>query len=74
MKKIDFKCTICGYKAYEISLESFRCLNCNTEYDRSIFKFSKKQKSGIKFKKYGFLLAILSTLYLIFLVYRILIN
>lgn len=74
MKKIDFKCTICGYKvSYNIKLESFTCSNCNTEYDKNIFTFSKKRKFGIYFKKYGFLLAVISAIYLIYLVYRILI-
>ena len=74
MKKIDFKCTVCGYKAsYDISLESIRCSNCNTEYDKNIFISSKKPKFRIYFKKYGFLLAVLSALYLLYLVYRILI-
>ncbi|KKN58074.1 hypothetical protein LCGC14_0555900 [marine sediment metagenome] len=74
MKKKDFKCTICGYKViYNIKLESLTCSNCNTEYDKGIFRFSKKQKLGIYFKKYGFLLAVISSIYLIYLVYRILI-
>ena len=74
MKKNGFKCTICGYKvSYAMKVEAFTCPNCNTEYDKSIFAFSKKRKFGIYFKKYGFLLAILSSLYLLYLVYRILV-
>jgi len=74
MKKIDFKCIICGYKeSYNIKLERLTCPNCNTEYDKSMFTFSKKRKFGIYFKKYGFLLAIISSIYLLYLVYRILI-
>ena len=74
MKKIDFKCTVCGYEnKYDMSLESFKCSNCHTEYDKSVFRFSKKQKTGVKFKKYGFLIAILSAFYLIYLIFRILV-
>ena len=74
MKKIDFKCTVCDCKvSYNKKLENFTCSNCNAEYDGSIFKSSKKRSFGLYFKKYGFLLAILSALYLVYLVYRILI-
>ncbi|KKN27555.1 hypothetical protein LCGC14_0863520 [marine sediment metagenome] len=77
MKKINFKCTICGsIVRYNKKLENptiFTCSTCHAEYDESIFKSSKKRNSRIYFKKYGFILAIVSALYLIFLVYRILI-
>ena len=78
MKKINFKCTVCGWKvSYNKSLQNstaFTCSNCNTEYDTSIFESSKKRSPRIYFKKYGILLAILGALYILSLVYRILIN
>jgi len=78
MKKIIFKCTVCGWKvSYNKNLQNstaFTCSNCNTEYDASIFKSSRKRSSRIYFKKYGFLLAILGAIYILSLVYRILIN
>ena len=78
MKKISFKCTVCGLKvSYNKSLQNsttFTCSNCNTEYDESIFTSFRTRSSRKHFKKYGFLIAILSAFYLLFLVYRILIN
>lgn len=77
MKKIKFKCTICGsIVRYNKKLENptiFTCSNCHAEYDQSIFNSPNKRSSRIYFKKYGFLIAILGGLYLISLVFRILI-
>ena len=78
MKKIIFKCMVCGWKvSYNKNLQNsttFSCSNCNTEYDESIFKSSKKRSPRIYFKKYGILIAIISAFYLLFLVYRIFID
>ena len=78
MKKISFKCTVCGGKVnYTKNLQTsttFTCSNCNTEYDESIFTSFRKRSSRTHFKKYGLLIAILSAFYLLFLVYRILIK
>jgi predicted RNA-binding Zn-ribbon protein involved in translation (DUF1610 family) len=78
MKKISFKCTVCGWKvSYNKNLQNsttFTCPNCNTEYDESIFTSSRTRSSRIYFKKYGILIAIISAFYLLFLVYRIFID
>ena len=53
MKKINFKCTVCGCKvSYNKKLENlttFTCSNCNAEYDENIFKSTKKRNSRIYF-------------------------
>jgi predicted RNA-binding Zn-ribbon protein involved in translation (DUF1610 family) len=78
MKKIIFKCTVCGWKvSYNNTLQNsttFTCTNCKTEYDESIFTSSRTRNSSKHFKKYGILIAILSAFYLLFLVYRVLID
>ena len=72
MKMKNIKCTISSSKLeYNEELEQFTCPECNTIYEKDIFKFSKERKFTFRFKKYGLLIALLAALYLIYLTYRI---
>ena len=71
MKK-SYKCLLCKDKV-EFNEESnkFICTKCNAEYESNVFNSNKKFNFNVKFRRYGLLFALLSALYLLYLIYRI---
>ncbi len=66
MKKIEAKCVICTGEIEHIEdTNAYKCIKCKATHTPDLFKQAKKQKSKLKFRKTGILVAILTTLYIL---------
>ena len=66
MKKIEAKCVICGSELeYYEDLNSYKCIECNASHSADLFRQGKKQKTKLKFRKAGILVAVIATLYIL---------
>ena len=71
MKKTKYKCITCGASIiYNQVNEKFICSECKAEYTSELFKLGKKKSGRYRLKNTGILVAIIATLYLLWLTYR----
>ena len=79
MTKKDLKCVVCGGTiVFNEESEAYICSECNANHSSDIFKVQPKdkkkddRKGGLQLRRMRIVIALLGTLYLIWLIYRIL--
>jgi len=72
MKKTKNKCVVCeAIIMYDSNNDKYICSECKAEYTSDLFKFGKKKSGRFRLKKIRILVAILATLYLLWLTFRV---
>ena len=71
MGKKDIKCIICGGPIkFDQDSEQYKCSECNANYEENLFKHSKNTPKTKKGKlKVRWLVVIITTIYLLWLIY-----
>ena len=72
MKKSQIKCVVCdGNMIYNKNTENYQCIKCNTDHSLEIFTSSNNtKKSRLNLSRIRIVVAVLGSLYLLFILYR----
>ncbi|MFX0072026.1 MAG: hypothetical protein ACFFAO_13130 [Candidatus Hermodarchaeota archaeon] len=72
MKKNQIKCVVCGGNiTYNKNTENYQCIKCNTDHSSEVFAFSNNaKKSRLNLSRIRIVVAVLGSLYLLFILYR----